>query len=172
MMPATKTDPISKFSSTSQPTNAPKAPASFQSPAPRLRNKTKGSSTNNPNPPPSREVFNPCNPPVAALTATPTRNPGTVSQLGIRRLRQSVKPAASPKTIGFKRAPPGWRKALSHPQLADFAECVSFSKPGLAGKRIAPRLSDEYRPLLMRIFTWRGGEVNRIGGYHGERPSP
>src|ERR1700678_3550086 len=145
MMPATKNDPISKFSNTSQPTNAPKAPASFQSPAPRLRNKTKGKSTSNPKPAPSREAFNPPNPPVAALAATPTSNPGTVSQLGMRRLRHSVKPAATakatanPRTIGFKRAPQSWRKTFSNPQLADFAECVSFRSPDLRG-RTAPRL--------------------------------
>src|SRR5271156_1413179 len=140
MMPATKNDPISKFSNTSQPTNAPRAPASFQSPAPRLCNKTKGKSTSNPKPAPSREAFNPPNPPVAALAATPMSSPDTVSQLGIRRLRQSVKPAATakatakPRTIGFKPAPQGRRKTCSHPQLADFAECVSFSTPGLAGE--------------------------------------
>src|ERR1700688_3555980 len=111
MIPATRTDPISKFSKIPQPTKAPNAPASFQSPAPRLRRKTNGNSTSSPNPAPSREVFNPGHPAAITFNKTPTSNPGTVSQFGIRRLRQSVHPAtsakttASPSMIAFKPSP-------------------------------------------------------------------
>src|SRR6266481_1329231 len=127
MMPATKIEPISKFAIASQPTNAPKAPASFQSPAPRLRRKTNGKSTSSPNPAPSREVFNPSHPPTATFARTPTRNPGTVSQFGILRLRQSVHPAISakaiavPSTIGFKTDPIWRRRPSERPYCRGFS---------------------------------------------------
>ena len=111
MIPATKTEPISRSTSTCQPTNAPKAPANFQSPAPRLRRKTNGKSTNKPKPAPSREAFSPALPFAITFTETPTSNPGTVSQFGMRRLRQSVHPAisakatANPSTTAFKQTP-------------------------------------------------------------------
>src|ERR1035438_10641952 len=116
------------------PTNAPKAPASFQSPAPRLRTKTKGSSRSNPNPAPSRDVFKPPNPLAIELAAIPTSSPGTVSQFGIRRLRQSITPAiiakatANPNTMGFKRAP--LRAGMRRPKslLAEVAEFASRSE--------------------------------------------
>ena len=44
MSPATNTDPISRSISRAGPAKAPSAPASFQSPAPRLRSRTNGSS--------------------------------------------------------------------------------------------------------------------------------
>src|SRR5580658_7481006 len=124
MIPATKIDPISKSSSTPGPTNAPKAPASFQSPAPRLRRKTNGNNTSNPSPAPNREVFNPAHPLVRTFAETPTSNPGTVSQFGMRRLRQSVHPAisanatASPSTVGFKSSPICSGGTESEPQCA------------------------------------------------------
>jgi len=124
MTPATKTEPISKFTNTSQPTNAPKAPASFQSPAPRLCRKTNGKSSSSPSPAPSREVFKPGHPPNSTFTDTPISNPGTVSQFGIRRLRQSVQPAisasatANPSTVGFKPPPTCTGRDASEPPCA------------------------------------------------------
>jgi hypothetical protein len=50
---------------------------------------------------PSREVFNPLQPPKIVLAAIPITNAGTVSQLGILRLRKSVHPA----TIDSSTAP-------------------------------------------------------------------
>jgi hypothetical protein len=124
MTPATNTEPISKSARNRGPTNAPKAPASFQSPAPRLRRKTNGNSTSNPSPAPRREVPNPAHPLVRTFAETPTSNPGTVSQFGMRRLRQSVHPAisanatASPSTVGFKPSPICTGGAESEPQCA------------------------------------------------------
>jgi hypothetical protein len=79
------------------PRNAPKAPVSFQSPAPRLRTITSGNSNAKPNPAPSNAVFAPAQPSVAPLAAIPRTNPGTVNQFGIRRQRQSVNPAVAAK---------------------------------------------------------------------------
>jgi hypothetical protein len=124
MTPATKTEPISKTVRCPGPTNAPKAPASFQSPAPRLRRKTNGNSNSNPSPAPRREVPSPAHPLVRTFAETPTSNPGTVSQFGIRRLRQSVHPAisanptANPSTVGFKSSPMCSGGAESEPQCA------------------------------------------------------
>src|SRR5205807_7908262 len=70
---------------TSRPRHAPMAPISFQSPAPSALITTKGSSSNKPNPAPSREALAPGQPLVTVLTAIPASNPGTVSQFGIRR---------------------------------------------------------------------------------------
>src|SRR5579863_4078953 len=110
MMPATKIDPISRSASTRGPTKAPKAPASFQSPAPRARNSTKGSNNSKPKPAPSRESFIPVHLPANVFNTTPATNPGTVSQFGMRRLRKSVQPAikdrstAQPRIAVFKPA--------------------------------------------------------------------
>ena len=53
MIPATKTDPNSRSTSVPGPANAPRAPASFQSPAPRLRSRTNGNSSAKPSPRPA-----------------------------------------------------------------------------------------------------------------------
>src|SRR5271154_1232866 len=111
MIPATNTEPISRSTSTCQPTKAPRAPANFQSPAPRLRRKTNGKSTSSPKPAPNREAFSPALPFAITFTKTPIRNPVTVSQFGMRRLRQSVHLAisanatANPSTTAFKPTP-------------------------------------------------------------------
>ena len=177
-MPATKTETTSKSTRMLGPTNAPKAPASFQSPAPRLRTKTKGSSRSNPNPAPSRDVFKPPNPLAIELAAIPTSSPGTVSQFGIRRLRQSITPAiiakatANPNTMGFKRAP--LRAGMRRPKslLAEVAEFASFfDNAGAAGEgELAPRHSSRLQTLLTRIFTQADGEVNESAtGIHRHR---
>jgi hypothetical protein len=63
----------------------------------------------------------------------PTSSPVIVSQLGMRRLRQSVTPAATakatanPNTTGFKRAPPGCGMLQAEPWLAEVVELVSLS---------------------------------------------
>src|SRR5215472_5962144 len=93
MTPATKTDNSNKSTSRPGPTNAPSAPASFQSPAPRLRTRTNGSRRPNPTTAPSSELFNPPQPPSTVFPTTPTTNAGTVSQFGMRRLRRSDQPA-------------------------------------------------------------------------------
>lgn len=103
MIPATKIDPTSKVSMALQPTIAPSAPAIFQSPAPRLRSRTNGKSTSSPTAAPSREVLSPAQRYAIVFTATPMANAGTVSQLGIRRLRKSVHPAAHAKAIAGSR---------------------------------------------------------------------
>src|SRR3974390_3022255 len=90
MTPAMKTDPSSRSTRCPGPAKAPSAPASFQSPAPRLRSSTNGSNSTKPSAAPSREVLKPIQPPKVALAAIPTSNPGTVSQFGIRRLRNAV----------------------------------------------------------------------------------
>src|SRR5271170_3831881 len=86
---------MSKFNIAPQPTNAPKAPASFQSPAPRLRRKTKGRRTSNASPAPNSEALIPIHPLASTFADSPTKNPGTVSQFGMRRERKSVQPATS-----------------------------------------------------------------------------
>jgi len=80
------------------PTNAPSAPTNFQSPAPRLRMSTNGSSNPRPRQAPRTEAFAPGQPRIRALIAMPKINPETVSQLGIRRLRQSMTPATAAKS--------------------------------------------------------------------------
>lgn len=107
--PATKIDPRRKSVNSGGPANVPKAPASFQSPAPRLRSNTNGSNKPSPSNAPSREVFSPPQPPTTLRIATPAANPETVSQFGMRRLRRSVHPAiaanntAPAKIGGLKR---------------------------------------------------------------------
>src|ERR1035438_10408074 len=90
---------------------------------------------------PSRDVFKPPNPLAIELAAIPTSSPGTVSQFGIRRLRQSITPAiiakatANPNTMGFKRAP--LRAGMRRPKslLAEVAEFASFfDNTGAAGE--------------------------------------
>src|SRR5580704_8058081 len=150
MTPATKTEPISKSARNRGPTKAPKAPASFQSPAPRLRRKTNGNSTSNPSPAPRREVFNPAHPLVRMFAETPTSNPGTVSQFGMRQLRQSVHPAisanatASPSTAAFKPTPIRNGNVDVSPQ---FAKVVANAPPRTTDhaerKRLLPELKSQ-----------------------------
>jgi len=110
-MPATKTDPINRSAKTPGPTKAPRAPANFQSPAPRLRSSTNGNNSSKPKPAPSRESFKPCTPAATVFNATPATNPGKVSQFGMRRLRKSEMPAitesntAPVRIVVFKPAP-------------------------------------------------------------------
>jgi hypothetical protein len=73
------------------------APTSFQSPAPIARMTTKGNSMSNPNPAPSRPAMAPADPAYIVFAAIPTSKPGTVSQLGMRRDRQSSHPAVNAK---------------------------------------------------------------------------
>ena len=75
MTPATRIVPISTESNCRQPRQAPKAPASFQSPAPRLRTITKGSSSPRPNAVPSNAAFSPGQRYRIVLTATPAPLP-------------------------------------------------------------------------------------------------
>src|SRR5581483_2055473 len=93
IIPATKTDINRRSSNKAGPVKVPSAPASFQSPAPKLRSSTKGSNKPRPTSAPNREVFKPLQPLSKVLAATPRANAGTVSQLGIRRVRISVHPA-------------------------------------------------------------------------------
>ena len=86
---------------TSRPRNAPSAVTSFKSPAPSARTATKGS--NNPNPSACAQQRELRTHPAAKKpysAQTPTPNPGTVSQFGMRRHRQSVHPATAAKTRG------------------------------------------------------------------------
>ena len=154
---------MSKFANTAQPTNAPRAPASFQSPAPRLRRKTKGKSSSSPSPAPSREALSPNHPLASAFTETPIKSPGTVSQFGIRRLRQSVYPpisakaTASPSTIGFKPPPACSGRAVAEPQCAKAPAKDSPRTTLDAPKR-------RLEAPLARIFTQSDAEVNEDRG--------
>ena len=109
--PATKIDATNRLTSSSRPAKAPRAPANFQSPAPRLRNKTKGNNNPRPTKVPSKDDASPVFPPRTVLRTTPATKPDTVSQFGMRRLRKSVHPAmidnrtAPARIAGFKRAP-------------------------------------------------------------------
>jgi hypothetical protein len=174
MTPATKTEPMSKTARTRGPTNAPKAPASFQSPAPRLRRKTNGNSTSNPSPAPSREVLNPAHPLVRTFAETPTSNPGTVSQFGMRRLRQSVHPAisanatASPSTVGFKPSPICTGGAGSEPRCA---KVVANAPLGLLTMRetnkLLPRAENAATTLVAADF-----HIARYGSQRGPQGAP
>ena len=98
--PATRTVPSNTMIRRDGPRNAPSAPTSFQSPPPRLLIRTKGSNSPNPSPAPSSDSLAPAQPRASVLTAIPTSSAGTVSQLGIRRERQSVQPATSGRNCG------------------------------------------------------------------------
>ena len=108
MTPATRIDASKRSTSKPGPVKAPNAPASFQSPAPRLRNITKGNSSASPSAAPSSEAFNPDQPLRTVFAMTPISKAGTVSQFGMRRQRKSVHPAeaarstAPARTSGFK----------------------------------------------------------------------
>src|ERR1700756_242698 len=121
MTPATKTEPIRISIRRPGPVYAPSATANFRSPAPRLFSNQKGSNRANARPAPSSDSFIPLQPPRKVFAATPTTNPGTVSQFGIRRLRQSVHPAINESRIAttskgsFKRTPPGALAGHSYP---------------------------------------------------------
>src|SRR5437763_1705606 len=80
------------------PTKAPTAPTSFESPPPKLLNKTKGNRTANPRAAPSRDLPVPCQPDRVKLRPIPTTNPLTVNQLGILRLRRSKNAATVAST--------------------------------------------------------------------------
>ncbi len=72
---------------------------------PELRIRTNGRSSAKPRPAPSREVLAPGQPCSHEFTAIPNTSPGTVSQLGMRRLRQSVHPPAMASRVGKISAP-------------------------------------------------------------------
>ena len=109
-------------------------------PRPGCAEKPNGKSSSSPSPAPSREAFNPAHPPASTFTETPTRNPGTVSQFGIRRLRQSVHPAisanatASPSTVGFK-PPPTWSSQNQCPRSSNAATSPTGADFHIAGCR-------------------------------------
>ena len=96
--PATSNAVKSTTSNVRGPRNAPIAPTNFQSPAPNALTITKGKSTSKPNPAPASAILAPAHPPAIVFTVSPTIKPETVSQLGIRRERQSVHPAVSAKS--------------------------------------------------------------------------
>src|SRR3984957_1125351 len=130
MIPATNTDPISRSANTPGPTNAPKAPANFQSPAPRLLSNTNGNKSSKPKPAPSREILKPCTPVATVFNTNPTTNPGKVSQFGMRRLRKSVKPAitessTAPVRISVFKPPPDRVLGAGSPIHAQVVEKTS-----------------------------------------------
>src|ERR1700730_14732891 len=88
------------------PKKAPRAPISFQSPAPNARIRTNGSKSARPKPAPSKASATPCHPAVAKFTAMPAKKAGTVSQLGIRRERQSRHPAKPVSTSAHTHTAP------------------------------------------------------------------
>src|ERR1700686_1991646 len=83
--PATRIVTISTDNNSRGPRLLPSAPASFQSPAPRLRTSTQGKSNPNPNAAPNSALNNPGQRYRIVLTTTPAAKPETVSQFGIRR---------------------------------------------------------------------------------------
>src|ERR1700747_614116 len=89
MIPEAKILPRRTKRNSCQPRNDPTAPISFQSPAPNARRLTSGSKRISARPLPSREKSKPCQPFSTRCSVTPERTPGTVSQLGMRRERQS-----------------------------------------------------------------------------------
>src|ERR1700678_175730 len=95
MAPFTKTDASSTVSTCSGPRKAPDAPANLTSPIPRPLTRASGNSSAKPRAAPSSALFVPAQPHAAVFAETPIRSPGTVSQFGIRRLRQSVYAATS-----------------------------------------------------------------------------
>src|SRR5215469_7826510 len=100
IIPATKMLPKMISTSSAGPRIAPTAPISFQSPAPSARSSTNGKNTASPSPAPSSDAFPPCQltlcqPQRTKFMITPAKNPDTVSQFGIFRVRQSVQPASS-----------------------------------------------------------------------------
>src|SRR5450755_764038 len=159
--PATKTDPSNKSTRRPGPVKAPRAPASFQSPAPRLRRSTKGSSNARPTPTPSSDASRAALPPRAMFMANPVARPGTVSQFGIRRLRKSVQPAIransrAPIRIGGLKSASGWFAGRSGPRLHHIEK-----EPCWLEKCETPPLRQAADTgLFRRIFTWVGGEVN------------
>src|SRR5262249_54285175 len=108
----------------------------------------------------------PLQPPENALKAAPTTKPGTVSQLGIRRLRQSVHPATIDNRIapasrgGFKGIPPRASARLSRPESKNdpFDDGLKRSRDWDRSEALSP-LAPANQPLA-RIFTQPGGQVN------------
>jgi len=98
MSPAMRIVPRSTTSNLCGPRNAPNAPISFQSPAPRPRNTTKGKSNASANPAPCRPALVPGNRQTIVFKATPSNKAGTVSQFGILLERQSSHPAHTAKS--------------------------------------------------------------------------
>ena len=93
IMPFTRKVPNRTSNNRFGPRKAPNAPTNFQSPAPRLRIATKGRRSSNPNPAPNSADLHPGQRKMMEFARIPITSPGTVSQLGIRRERQSVHPA-------------------------------------------------------------------------------
>src|SRR5882762_427554 len=81
--------------SLSTPRIAPEAPTSFQSPNPNACKATKGNNRSIARPRPASDDLAPGKPKQTVLRINPKAAAGTVSQFGIRRLRQSVTPAIS-----------------------------------------------------------------------------
>src|SRR5579862_3772012 len=166
--PATRTDPRSRSTKIPGPAKAPRAPANFQSPAPRLRSSTKGSSNARPTAAPSKETRSPAHRFKTVLAVIPITSPGTVSQFGMRRLFKSVHPAMSDKSTaperitGFKRAPSFADRGLGLPRLHHDIEFDRVNNPffdglevaGAEGNRLPPSapFSMQKRPLA-RILT-------------------
>jgi hypothetical protein len=125
------------------PTKAPNAPANFQSPAPRLRRSTNGSSKASPTAAPSSEARSPAHRPKTVFAVTPINSPGTVSQFGMRRLRRSVHPAMSDKSTaparinGFKRAPTRGGRRLELPRFHHDIEFDCENNAFCAGSEFA-----------------------------------
>ena len=125
-----------------------------------------------PKPAPSREAFSPALPFTSTFTETPIRNPGTVSQFGMRRLRQSVHPAISANATANPST-----TASNRPRFAAGIVCFSPQSPGMNARAQPPTTLDHWgnrrillrttrapktKPdgLLRRIFTQRDTEVN------------
>ena len=166
MTPATKTDPSNMSVKIAGPTKAPNAPASFQSPAPRLRKSTNGSSNASPTAAPSKETRSPAHRLKTVFAVTPINSPGTVNQFGIRRLRRSVHPAMSDNSTaparinGFKRAPNCDDGRLGLPCFYHDIEFDRENNPFCEGSEAAG--AEGNRPRRLRHFRCKSGLSRRI----------
>src|ERR1700722_4340555 len=125
--PATKTVATSTVISREGPRNAPRAPTSFQSPAPRLLSRTKGKSSPNPSPAPNSELLAPAQPEASVFAAKPRNSARTVSQLGIRRERQWGPPPA-----GEGKHRPRMRIMRGYPTQVNLKNWVAPASRGLS----------------------------------------
>ena len=139
------TSTVSRFCA---PRQAPRAPTNFQSPAPKMRIKTKGRSSAKPKPAPNRESVAPGQPRSHEFTPTPSKQTGNGHPVG-NPAGTVVRPSGS--NAEQRRQDQHFFRGDGHTLIASLG---SLADP-LRGPR---RGASDYG----RIVTQGGGQVNVI----------
>jgi hypothetical protein len=114
----------------------------------------------NPSPTPSSDSLAPTQPAASEFTAIPATSAGTVSQLGMRRHRQSVTPATTAGTVANIHTPCFSIGQTSSRDPGDERKQPEFGSRGLPSKCTEPVAGKGQNQPQLRIMSGKRGQVN------------